>query len=134
MLAHLEQAEHVERDPLRAGDIPLSQGGVGQLAGGESVEQPGAKTGQKGAKSRSWYAVHQPPASGQHVRRQKECAIAAEDKGREQYQIAGGDQPADGLQGDREQAIEHGQRVKGQVDAQRVKEIVTVEGVGALPQ
>ena len=49
MLAHEKQAKNVKGDPLRAGDIPLSQGGVGQLAGGKSVKQASGEGGEQGS-------------------------------------------------------------------------------------
>ena len=59
----------------------------------------------------------------------EESPISAQDKGEEEQQVGGCHQPKDSLERDREQAVEHGQGVEGQVDAQGIEHIVAVEGI-----
>ena len=126
LLAHPEQIEHIEGHPLRTGDVPLPQSGIGHLARSKSVQQTGGKSCCQPLPARPFSL---PP---EEMISQQESAIATEDKRRQQQQVAGWHKAQQALPGDGEQAVEDRQRVESQVDAQGVEKIIT--GKGVLPQ
>ena len=60
---------------------------------------------------------------------QEEGAVGSKDKGRQEDEVAGGDQPKDSLERDGQQAIDDGECVVGQVDTDGVEEVGAVKGV-----
>ena len=110
----------------------MAQCRVGHLAGGKGVQQSANKRGEGGqplGETRATRFVLRHEL--QKVARQQERTVAAQQKGGEKHKIAGCHQPHDRLQRHGQETVQEGQRVKGQVDAEGVKQIITVKGVGA---